>query len=56
MGSKDPKVAAQAAKHFEKFFSSEVRNICTHKYKGTDNEKNVCRNEELTLLKRVGVC
>ena len=24
-GGKDPKVLAQAAKHFEKFFTSEVR-------------------------------
>ena len=36
MGSKDPKVAAQAVKHFEKFFTSEVRNIFTHKCKGTE--------------------
>ena len=30
-GGKDPKVLAQAAKHFEKFFTSEVRRGCLQK-------------------------
>ena len=30
-GGIDPKVLAQAAKHFEKFFTSEVRSGCLKK-------------------------
>ena len=42
-GGKDPKVLAQAAKHFEKFFTSEVRCRASREEKLLEDDSGVCR-------------